>query len=342
MRRLLRLHHWWAGKVPPALAVGYLVLSRQAAPLDPVDALRVVALFLMTCLGIGGLGYLLNDAFDVEEDRRNGKSNFWASLSAPARVYLVALLLAAAWLPWWWLPGAEVALPLVAVEMLLFVAYSVPPIRLKERGLAGIVTDALYAHVIPMLVAWVAFSPPSLRGRDVATPSILALWMLLMGMRHLARHQHDDLDRDRFAGLRTFAVRRGRDRTMAFIVRRVLPLEGLAALLALIWLASAAPLLVAGFTAHTLWELYVVRRRWLAPMPPFAAMTDTERHDLYGQRILSAYVERWFAPLALATLVLHDPRSLWLVPLHLIAVGSPLRSWWRDARALPRFAGRSS
>lgn len=340
MDKVLRLHQWWAGKIPPAIAIAYLALARGTSALDVAGALRDVALFLVTCLGIGGLGYLVTDAFDVEEDRRLGKQNGWTSLAPRTRLPVVMLLLAATWLPWKWLPNARIATTLVTLELVLFALYAAPPIRLKERGLPGVVTDALYAHVLPLMVAWVTFAPGPL-GADLVTPALLATWMLLMGMRHLARHQHDDLDRDRLAGLTTFAARHGRDGTMRYLVRRVLPLEATAAALALLWLAADAPLLLAGFAAHAAWELHVVRRRWLSPLPSFAAMSDTERHDLYAQRILSAFVERWLAPLALLSLVLHDARALWIVPLHLLLLGAPLRTWWRDVRALPRFAPRT-
>lgn len=341
MRKVLRVHHWWSGKIPPALAVAYLAMARSLAPLDATQAALRLSLFFVSCLGIGGLGYLLTDAFDVEEDRKNGKENGWAALAKSTRIPVVALLFAAAWLPWLALPNARSASALIALELVLFALYAIPPVRLKERGFAGIVTDALYAHVLPVTVAWVAFSPPSFVGGPLV-PLLLAAWMLPMGMRHLARHQHDDLDRDRLAGARTWAVRRGRDAAMRFIAGRVLPLEALLALAALAALVHFAPLLLTGFVVHTLWELHVARVRSLSPLPPFAEMTDTERHDLYGQRILSTFVERWLAPLALVTLILHDRTAVWLVPLHLLFVGSPLRAWWRDVRALPRFAPRSA
>lgn len=340
MDSALRLHQWWSGKIPPAIAVAYLALARSTSPLDLADAVGHLALFLVSCFGIGGLGYLITDAFDVEEDRRLGKQNGWASMATRKRIPVVMLLLAAAWLPWGWLPNARISATLVGLEMALFALYAIPPIRLKTRGIAGIATDALYAHVLPTLVAWATFAPMPF-GTDVVTPALLASWMLLMGVRHLARHQHDDLDRDRIAGLDTFASRRGREGTMRFLARLVLPLEAIAAVLTLLWLSPTVPVLLAGFAAHAAWELHVVRRRWLAVLPPLSSLSDTERHDLYAQRMLSAFVERWLAPLALLLLVLHDTRALWIVPLHLLILGAPLATWWRDTRTLPRFASRA-
>ena len=52
-----------------------------------------VALFLVSCLGIGGLGYLLTDAHDVAEDRRLGKANGWAALTPVSRFALMLALL---------------------------------------------------------------------------------------------------------------------------------------------------------------------------------------------------------------------------------------------------------
>ncbi|MBK9407614.1 MAG: UbiA family prenyltransferase [Gemmatimonadetes bacterium] len=337
MRSALRMNQWWSGKIPPALAAAYLAACVNAGPLDVTAMARNLALFLVSSLGIGGIGYLLTDAFDVEEDRRIGKQNGWSALSPLARLVVSTCLLAAAALPWRWLPNARLGASLVVLEMLLFLLYAVPPIRLKERGVAGIVTDAVYAHVLPVAVAWTVFAgPPDTRGDEVLI-ALFLLWMLAMGMRHLARHQHDDLDRDRMAGIRTFAAGRGRDGTMRWIVRRLLPVEMVAALSALAWALPVAPLLLAGFVVHAFWELYVVRERWIAPLPPWRVMSDTERHDLLAQRVLSGFVERWLAPLALLSLVVHDARALWLVPLHLLVAGAPLRTWWHDVQSLPRF-----
>jgi 4-hydroxybenzoate polyprenyltransferase len=341
MGKFVRLQYWWAGKIPPTLAAAYLSMAASPVALDGSVLLRQVALFLVSCLGIGGFGHLLTDAFDVEEDRRHGKTNSWTSLPPKARWPFVALLLAAAFLPWCGLLNARAGIALVVSELLLFAAYAIPPVRLKERGFAGIVTDALYAYVLPVTVAWIAFAP-SLRDGNLVTLALLVAWMLPLGMRHLARHQHDDLDRDRIAGLASFAVRQGRDSTMRFIVRRLLPVEIIAAALTLLWLVPSAPLLLVGFVLHVAWERHVVHARWLMPLPSFGAMTNTERHDLVGQHLLTTFVERWFAPLALVTLILHDVAGAWLVPFHLLVVGSPLGGWWRELRTLPRFSASRS
>jgi len=233
-------------------------------------------------------------------------------------------------------------LPLIGIELLLFAAYAMPPIRLKERGIAGILADASYAHVLPAVVAWVTFGLARWAPIDVATSFVLGAWMLPMGMRHLLRHQYDDLDRDRLADTRTYAVGRGREATMRLIPRRLPPLEALATIGALLWFVRLAPLLPIGFVVHAAWELHVVRSRWLAPVPAHAQMRDAERHDVYGQRILSTFTERWLAPLALASLLWRNPPALWLVPFHLLFFGAPLRRWWSELRFLPRVGVEAS
>ena len=337
MGKYVRLHHWWAGKMPPILAAAYLSIAAAPGSLDASVVVLQVALFLVSCLGIGGFGYQLTDAFDVAEDRQHGKTNGWTSLHRRDRWPFVMLLLGAAFLPWEGLPNARAVIPLIVSELLLFAAYAVPPLRLKERGFAGIVTDALYAYVLPVTVAWVAFAA-SLLYSNLVTLALLDVWMLLMGMRHLARHQHDDLDRDRIAGLASFAVRRGRDGTMRFIVRRILPLEAFVAALTLLWLVPSAPLLLVGFVMHVGWEKHVVHAHWLTPPPTFGSMTDTEKHDIYGQHFLTTFVERWLAPLSLITLILHNPEAGWLVPLHLAVIGSPVYSWLHMVLTLPNFS----
>ena len=129
---------------------------------------------------------------------------------------------------------------------------------------------------------------------------------------------------------------------MRLIADRLLPIEALTTLVALLWFLPGAPLLHAGFAAHAAWELHVVRARWLAPVPPRAQLSRPERHDVYGQRILSGFVERWLAPLALLTLAWRHPGALWLVPIHLLLFGAPLAAWWSEVRSLPRYGAEAT
>lgn len=335
----IRLHAWWRYKISPVLATVYLAMSESPYHDVVSHAVLAVAVFLVACLGIGGIGHVLTDAFDVAEDRRIGKLNRWATLSGGRRAALCSTLVSATVLPWLWLPHTPLVPWLVALEILLLAAYAIPPLRLKERGLPGIVADAAYAHVVPVLVAWFTFIDPAVLTSVQLTPWMLALWMLPMGMRHLARHQHDDLDRDRLAGVRTFAARAGREPTIRFVADRLLPVEFFLTLAALFWLTTTSTIFLVGFVAHAAWELHVVRRRWLAPVAGFRHLGPTGRHDLVGQRILSGYVETWVAPLALVSLIAHKPGAIWLLPLHLAVMRAPFFAWWRSARSLPRFVG---
>jgi hypothetical protein len=59
-------------------------------------------------------------------------------------------------------PGLK-GIALTAVELLLPATYPIPPIRTKERGLVGITSDALAAHVYPALLALIAVDQLTLR-----------------------------------------------------------------------------------------------------------------------------------------------------------------------------------
>ena len=187
--------------------------------------------------GIGAFGHLFLDAFDQEEDRRNGKSNLWLALGTRGSWLALSGLLLVGWLPWWWLPNGDTVRWLIAGEFTLFAIYAVPPLRLKERGLLGVVVDGLYAHVFPALVAWSTFAPTGNGEFAIISQVLLVVWLLPMGMRHLLCHQYDDLDLDRAAGVRTFAVRHGRTATLRLVTTLLLPIEMAAMLLALVVLS---------------------------------------------------------------------------------------------------------
>ncbi|MEZ5312221.1 MAG: hypothetical protein R2862_00530 [Thermoanaerobaculia bacterium] len=91
----------------------------------------------------------------------------------PVARLLLALLLAAAIAPGCSCRRARSPRGAFALGLLLAV-YALPPLRLKERGAAGLVVDALYGHALPMAIVVGLFAPapdppPSRPGAGRAT-----------------------------------------------------------------------------------------------------------------------------------------------------------------------------
>jgi 4-hydroxybenzoate polyprenyltransferase len=145
--------------------------------------------------------YLLNDYIDIDGDR----------IKAPGRAHdlhrpslrLIVLLFSGG-IVWALAACHGVAGGVVAVLVAAAVAYSVPPLRLKVRGFAGVATAAL-AQRLPFFLILCA----SHELRPIAAAWIVG-YLGLVGLLFILHHQGEDLEVDRAAGLRTWGVRKGR------------------------------------------------------------------------------------------------------------------------------------
>jgi hypothetical protein len=118
------------------------------------------------------------------------------------------------------LPGTAVTV----LELCIPLSYSVPPVRIKERGWLGVAADALAAHVYPAGLALLAVSHWT--GRPVTTTLTAAAlaWAGAVGVRGILSHQLVTADDDLDAGLRTVAHHVG-PRLERFVIVAVLPVE---------------------------------------------------------------------------------------------------------------------
>ncbi len=175
---------------------------------NPVKSIPLLILATITAIGIAGFGYFLNDLTDLEEDLSIGKQNMLSNVKKSQRRYIGFGFLILALGPWIWLPFDIKSIFILGVELLLFAMYSLPPIRLKERGLLGVISDALYAHTIPCLLAMYTFS--GLKGIpniNMFHVFLFGIWLTLSGIRNIISHQIDDLLNDTKTNTQTFLVR---------------------------------------------------------------------------------------------------------------------------------------
>lgn len=224
----LRLSNPWRYKVPLLIAFCYFLLFA-----GNVSALTSALSFfaaIATTIGFMGFGYLTNDLADRKKDALAGKSNGTANLSSISIVILVVLFLAIAILPWLYLPKDMISGICIAAELGLFVLYAFPPFRLKERGFLGVITDALYAHVVPgFLASWTFFLVGN-KEYDHFFYFVIALgiWQLFSGIRNIVSHHYKDFDNDISSGTKTFATGIGKEKTYSLMKRVFVPLEVLA------------------------------------------------------------------------------------------------------------------
>jgi len=324
---LVRARDWWSFKLPPLLAVAYLLLARpQPAPAPP--AYLALALFLASAVASAAFGHLVNDWTDLEADARAGKRRALASLSPPARAAVTAGALALAVAPWWALPPSPAARALFAVEILLFLAYSLPPLRLKERGAAGLVADALYGQALPMGI--VVFLFPAVAGRPplpAAPTAALLAWGLVKGLCDALAGQIEDRRADRRSGQRTFVLDLGARASHRLLVHYLLPAHLFAFAAVLLALAPATPWLPFAWLLFLAATLYRIHGYWERPL-------SHHRRGYSGVYLLNDFQERWLPLATLAALLAADWRFAPLALLHLVLFRNGLGDLREGARFL--------
>lgn len=245
LRKAVRAGEWWDDKLVPLLTAFYATLVVLGRPIAAhwADALALLGALLAGAAFVS----LVNDFADLDDDRAAGKTNRMAGRSRAWRAAAVLLPIAAglAFL-WLWRDSLALAAAYLAA-WLAFALYSLPPVRLKARGLAGVLADASGAHLFPTLAAILLAFRAAGAAPDPVWLAGGAAWALGYGLRGILWHQLLDRDSDRASGTRTFVQRHRPQLAERIGAFAAFPLElaGLAVLLAVI--GTPWPLLLLAF-----------------------------------------------------------------------------------------------
>lgn len=322
--------HWWQYKVPPLLAIAYALIAQYR--LAPAQSYGALVVLLISVVFLAMQAHAINDAFDIEYDRRSGKHNAMAMLSPRWRALLYLLLGVAGLAPWLGLRLGAWPLVLLALIVALPLIYAAPPLRLKERGVWGLIADAAYAHVIPTLFVIALFSQPA----EIRTPGALlfivaaTLWSFCFGLRGILIHQFEDLPHDVMAGVKTFVTAAGAERAHGIVSRVIFPAELAALGVVAIAVWTLAPVLVyvlAGYAA-----IFMLARAigvWPMVYDP-APLKPGTPVSLMG-------VYTVWAPVVLAVLLASGNRAF--VPLLLLHVALFWKPVTREFEATARILG---
>jgi 4-hydroxybenzoate polyprenyltransferase len=315
---VVRAGEWWEYKLAPIFAAFYATAFTLHVP---VSALWLAALTVLLAL-VPGAAYVsvINDLTDREEDRAAGKPN---RLEGRSRLYaatLVAITVGAGLAFCFLWRRDSLLLSLYLGAWLAFSLYSLPPFRWKTRGILGVLCDASGAHLFPTLVAVVlAFRGA---GRSVSVPWMIAVgvWALANGIRGILWHQLTDLDNDRQAGVRTFALRHSPmfvARLAAFVA---FPLEVCALAAMLVQMRSTWP--VAALIAYVMFVLLRVRYFGMHPI----IVKPAPRFLI----VLHEYSDLWLPLSILIASALRFPYDWIVIAVHLIVFPTRARQTLRD------------
>lgn len=202
------------------------------------------ALLLLPCYALVGFAaYLLNDFFDRKQDARSGKLNM-AELFHPVLILILALVFFAIGFSMVY----HISIPafyILNLQFVLLMLYSLPGVRLKERGFAGVVSDALYAHLVPILVLLALLCEETMPDQKACL--LLLMFGFFLGLRDILLHQVDDIEKDRVSGTQTFAVKHlAKAKWLSILFERLAALAIVALLFSFYSLANNALFACAG------------------------------------------------------------------------------------------------
>jgi 4-hydroxybenzoate polyprenyltransferase len=153
-------------------------------------------------------GYLINDFADRELDLSQGKPNTFEGINNfKAALALAAVLLVGLMLAWFFLASAWFSV-LWVLWIFAAASYSLPPLRLKERGLVGLIVTIAAQQTLPVALMFAAFDRLFTVGAVV-----FIIFATTRGISSDISHQLRDFAKDAVSGSKTFAVRQGKQAT---------------------------------------------------------------------------------------------------------------------------------
>jgi 4-hydroxybenzoate polyprenyltransferase len=214
---------WWNWKVPTLLASGYASLLITGVSLQPHHLIGLG--YIMIGLVIGAVfASVVNDYFDVEDDRKAGKANRLSVFRPSVRLILLMIVILSGLLFGLFFIRGLMSGIWYLMAWCSFALYSAPPFRTKKRGPWGGVFDALGAGFFPTLFVASAVSEMTDTNISWWFMTCLGSWAFVFGLRGILWHQYQDHQNDLNIGARTFATHYGTANAM-FTGKLLLSLE---------------------------------------------------------------------------------------------------------------------
>lgn len=310
-----RINDWKSSFVP--FVLGFVYLWIFLFDFQPTTKTFFISLFsLLTTLGFASFGYIINEWFDIEEDKRAGKLNRFAFLSNRTKYLLLSTSLVLLFFPWYFLPYDYLSFTLIGLELLSFLVYSILPFRLKRFPLLSCILDTMYAYLIPLLLSMHTFSigvPEKLSQSNVL---LLLIPIFLIGFKNILLHQVKDSIKDAFAGRKTMPHILGVEKTDKLL--QILFIAEITSFAFVLQSLKAGLLLVSCYLVYVLIKTYIHKSLQInAPFQPFTFFTLSD-----------GFYQIWFPFIVLFLLMLHNSAWLFLVCIHLAIAAFSFQSFF--------------
>lgn len=275
--KLIRTNDWLYSFVPLIFGHLYLWITILDIPLS-TDLVAHLLLSLLTTFGIAGLGYFINEYFDIEDDTKAGKVNKLTRISNNYSFFIVVLLLFCTISPWFVLPFDWISLALLSLQFFLYIIYSVKPFRVKKNPFLSNLIDCLYAYLIPLLLSFYTFFLIHPNAFDFAVVVLYTVLMFFVGLRNIFVHQIVDIFNDKRIGYLTLPRILGIRKSNLFILISLVVEVVLFSIIIfqIVWINSILGFLIIPFIYLTIRGLYqfVKAKRKVFVYKPLRNFTD--------------------------------------------------------------------
>lgn len=328
--RLIRAEDWWLYHLLPLLAASYASIAHFGVP--PERAFPALGRLLLSIICIAAYSHIVNDIGDAELDAAAGKPDRWGAVPLWGRGVVAVVFLALGFAAWAGAGLSAVMMGLLTAIAILQPVYALRPLRLKERGMWGLVTDSLHTHAVPAMFCATLFG--EMMGAPVWSPFSLALaaWSFFVGMRGIIYHQRIDEANDRRSGVATYVTERGSEHAADLVRKLIFPAELVALGAVGVTLIWTAPGVVVAFAAYAL-AMQVLRHYRTWPV----SFADPAPADAAAYIPLLAFYRSWPAPAFALLLAIRDARFLPLFLVHTLVFAGPIFRQARDFARLLRF-----
>lgn len=316
--RVIRADNWFFWKIPPLLAVAYASFLLHGT--DYRSALHEL-LFIFWCVAsVASYGHIINDVYDIEADRAGGKPNAMERFRPWQRLSLCFLSVVSGFgallcFTTNWTPAA-----VLMINYLLPTIYSIPPLRLKERGVAGVACDAFGAHAVPVLFVLlvVGFFQQASTLAEVGIGISAIVWSLFAGLRSIVVHQVDDLLSDGRSQVVTFAGTQTRESLRRLVLCCFLPVEAIGLGVFTLLLVPHSEVLGIAILAYAVLEVGKLCAGMKMPM----FFNESESQERYLPLLNNSFYELWLPSALLLQLCVMQFDYLIVGLLHLMFFGS--------------------
>lgn len=223
----IRANQWWGFKAAPILGFTYFYIYFFNH--SYLDTSLIVLMSAITVVGIAGFGYVINDLYDIEADKKAGKKNPFEGKSKSFILAVFIILQVLAWTPWLYLRSYPFIWFVLIFQIFLFIIYAHPFIRLKEKKIWGPICDALYGHAVPIIIACLTYQQylNEIPYNKWFFFSSLFAWQFFKGLRNIFLHQLDDYENDINSKISTYTTLKGKSFVYQLLLRKIVPLETL-------------------------------------------------------------------------------------------------------------------